>query len=254
MIKFIRIFWGDVEKYKHQILKCDRVDETVFVYGKDNEDFFKKQGFDTYLVSETPYDFSIASDHTMFDHRSLIHKLVAFDLAVKMYGEVVFLDWDCYKTSDIDENFYALLKSGNALQVPLYIYPKTELDKLCESKLNITYKDFFGKLRKYLTELSYNFQSGYVIPNTGFMYCRDTSISSELVKIANEHNLETVPDELAVLLMFKYLDLDEYIDTVEPYVIFGKHHADNSEWNNSQLQLDKYIGSKLFKRIYFHHV
>lgn len=254
MSKFIRIFWGDVKKYEHQILKCDRVDETVFVYGKKNEEYLKQKGFDTYLMSEEPYDHSIASDHTMFDHRSLIHKLVAFDTAVKKYGEVVFIDWDCYKVKDIDEEFFSLLRKGNNLQVPLYIYPKEELNKLCDSDMNIKYKNFFGKLRDYLIDLSYDFEGNYVIPNTGFMYCNNSDISSKLVSIALDNNLETVPDELAVLLMYKDWPMEEYINKIEPNVVYGKHHADNSEWNDCQLNLNKFIADKVYKKIYFHHV
>ena len=254
MIKFIRIFWGDAEKYKHQILKCHRVNETVFVYGKNNEDLFKELGFDTYLMNDEPYDTSIASDHTMFDHRSLHHKLVAFNKAVEIYGEVIFLDWDCYKVKDIDDNFFKLVQSGYSLQVPLYIYPKDTLQELCDSDMNIKYKGFFTKLKDYLTSIGYSHQDNYVIPNTGFMYCRDSLISSKLVELSNENNLETVPDELSVLLYFNKLSFEEYIDTVEPYVIFGKHHSDNSKWNDCQLKLNSFISDKILKDIYFHHV
>lgn len=253
-MKFIRIFWGDVKRYKRQILNCHRVNEVVYVFGKDNQEFFVDKGFETVLLSDDSYDISIASDHTFKDHSSLIHKLVALDAAVKKYGEVIFLDWDCYKVRDIDDNFFTFLKEGNAFQVPLYVYPKTELTKLCESDLDTEYGGFFNKLKSYLDNLSYEFRDSYVIPNTGFIYCRSSDISSKLVTLAKDNKLETVPDELAVMLMFKDLTLNEYIHKVEPNVIFGKHHQTNSDWNECQLQLNDYISNQIRKQIYFHHV
>lgn len=254
MIKFVRIFWGDIKPYKKQILKSHKVNEVVFVYGTDNETFFKDRGYETVLMSKSPYDRSLASNHTFIDHSSLLHKLVAFDAAVKKYGEVIFLDWDCYKIKDIDDNFFELIKEGNNLQVPLYVYPKKELDKLIESDLNKKYKGFFKKLKEYLDKLSYEFENNYVIPNTGFMYCRSSDISSKLISLAKEKKLSTVPDELAVMHMYKDLSLEEFSCKVEPKVVFGKHHETNNYWNDCQLRLNEFISSKVDKNIYFHHV
>lgn len=254
-IQVVRAFWGSLETYKPQIEKAPRYDEETIVWGKDNFEYLVNRGYKCILVSDDPYDYTIAAAHTFIDHSSLIHKLKAIDIAVDKFKEIVFLDWDCYNVKNLDSSFYSTFKEGNELQVPLYVYPKSALDKLVKSDIDIEYYNFFSKLADYLEEHAYKLDDDFIIPNTGFIYCRSKTVTEKLLDIAIKNNLQTVPDELAVLYYAKELnlDLDGFIDTFEPSVINGKYQ-DNPEWIDSQTKLDNYIKSKVAKNIFFHHV
>lgn len=263
-MKFIRIFWGDLDefdgKFANQIKNVSTYNfenEIVFVWGTANDKFLTDLGYKTHKISDLPFNPDFSSKHHMYDHKGLIHKLFAFDLAVQMYGEVVFIDWDCYKVKDIDSNFYDLIKGGNELQVPLYAYPIEVLHNLTVT-IDITYKSFFSKLSSYLEKYAYIYSDSYIIPNTGFMYCRNKEVSHKLLNIALEHKLETVPDELSVLLYSlesNFDTLEDYINKFEPRVIFGKHAGEADPiWNEHLINLYSFIETKINKEIYFHHV
>lgn len=254
-IQIIRAFWGSLETYKHQIEKAPRYDEEIIVWGKENFEYLVNRGYKCTMVSEQPYDYTIAAAHTFVDHSSLIHKLKAIDIAVEKFNEIIFLDWDCYNIKNLDSSFYATIRQGNELQVPLYVYPKEALDRLVKSDIDIEYFSFFSKLADYLEEYAYKLDDDFIIPNTGFIYCNNKTITEKLLDIAITNNLQTVPDELAVLFYAKELelDLDGFITKFEPSVINGKFQ-DNPEWIESQNKLDEYIKAKVDKNIFFHHV
>lgn len=254
-IQIIRAFWGSLETYKTQIETAPRYDEEVIVWGKENFEYLVNRGYKCTMVSEQPYDYTIAAAHTFVDHSSLIHKLKAIDLAVEKFNEIIFLDWDCYNVKNLDSSFYSLVRQGNEFQVPLYVYPKEALEKLVKSDIDIEYYHFFSKLADYLEEHAYRLNEDYVIPNTGFIYCNNKIVTEKLIDIAITNNLQTVPDELAVLYYAKELelDLDGFISKFEPSVINGKFQ-DNPEWIESQNKLDEYIKAKVEKNIFFHHV
>lgn len=261
-MKFIRIFWGDLEvfdsKFKTQITNAAQDiqdNEVVMVWGEENNKFLKDLGYTTYLISNNPWKEEFGMGHHMFNHTSLLHKLYAFNIAVVNFGEVLFLDWDCYKIKEYDKTFYATIRQGNELQVPLYVYPKQALDRLAKSDIDIEYFSFFSKLADYLEEYAYKLDDDFIIPNTGFIYCNNKTITEKLLDLAITNNLQTVPDELAVLFYAKELelDLDGFIAKFEPSVINGKFQ-DNPEWIESQNKLDEYIKAKVDKNIFFHHV
>lgn len=254
-IQIIRAFWGSLETYKHQIEKAPRYDEEIIVWGKENFEYLVNRGYKCIMVSEQPYDYTIAAAHTFVDHSSLIHKLKAIDIAVEKFNEIIFLDWDCYNIKNLDSSFYATVRQGNELQVPLYVYPKQALDRLVKSDIDIEYFSFFSKLADYLEEYAYKLDDDFIIPNTGFIYCSNKTITEKLLDLAITNNLQTVPDELAVLFYAKELelDLDGFIAKFEPSVINGKFQ-DNPEWIESQNKLDEYIKAKVDKNIFFHHV
>lgn len=259
-MKIIRTFWGDVHsmgtRYTDQIIEAinDKLDEVVYVWGIENFNYISNLGFDCKLVSEEPYDYSIASNHTFWDHRSLIHKLKCVDMAVKDYGEIVFVDWDCRKLKDLDDSFYQTLINGNELQVPLYVYPKHALGWLIELTKKEDTNEFFIKLDKFMKLHSYEFGDNYIIPNTGFIYCRNSEITERLLKLCDIYELESVPDEFAVMCYVKELGytLDDYILNIEPNTIAGKLHQEDW-WVKEQDLLNNYISEKINKNIYFKH-
>lgn len=257
-MKVIRTFWGDVHsmgtRYTEQIDEAisDNINEIVYVWGIDNYNFIKSKGFDCKLISEDSYNRNLASNHTFWDHKSLNHKLWVIENAVMEYGEILFLDWDCRLIKKMDDEFYSFLKNGNALQVPLYVYPKKALDWLIHKTKSDTVNPFFHKLKKFMIQYSYSWGENYIIPNTGFIYCRDTNI--KLLKISLDLKLEAVPDEFSVMAyaMDAGISLDDYINLIEPKVIRGKEHTE-SWWVEAQNEFNHYIDSKINKSIYFIH-
>ena len=61
-MKFIRILWGDFDRYKSQIIeaKNDNLNEIVFVWGTENKNKLEDLGYNCHLISENSYDFSIS--------------------------------------------------------------------------------------------------------------------------------------------------------------------------------------------------
>lgn len=260
--QFIRGFWGDINsfsgKYKDQISKSFTLkDELTYVYGSTNnyfiEEKFKRT---TTVVSAYEYDYRLAVNHTLFDHKSLLHKLKIIQLAMNDFDEVIYLDWDMEQVKEVDDTFYKTFE-GFDLQVPLYCYPIDELDKLVESDDNRRYYLFFTKLKNYLKQHAWIRNDSYVIPNTGFFYCNDKKIIDELFKIAKSRQLQTVPDELSVLFYAKELglDIDGYINHFEPTVISGKDCGSES-WNQKGKLLEEFIEEvkQAPKDVYFKHV
>ena len=259
-MKIIRTFWGDLHsmgtRYTDQIEEAskDNLEEIVYVWGRENYNYISNLGFNCTLLSEDPYDYSIASNHTFWDYRSLVHKLQCLDIAVKEHGEVLFIDWDCSLLQELDGNFYSELKQGSSLQVPLYVYPKMALEWLIKKSKEETTNGFFIKLSEYIKLHSFELGKNYVIPNTGFMYCRDEKITSRLLELCDIHNLQSVPDEFAVMCYAKELGytLEDYITKIEPKHIAGKHHPEDW-WIKEQVLLDNYIADRVNKNLYFIH-
>lgn len=256
--KFIRTFWGDVHsmgtRYTDQIESAihDNLNELVYVWGVDNYNFIKSKGFDCKLISEDNYNRDLASNHTFLDHKSLNHKLWVINHAVKEHGEILFLDWDCRLIKPLDDNFYSLLKDGNSLQVPLYVYPKQALDWMIDKTKDEDINPFFHKLKKFITQYSYSWNENYIIPNTGLVYCRECDI--DLLKISLDLDLEAVPDEFSVMAyaLDNKLSLTEYINKHEPKVITGKLH-DEDWWVEKENEFNIYVSNLTNKNIYFEH-
>lgn len=258
-MKFIRTFWGDVHsmgtRYTDQIEEAisDSLNELVYVWGKSNYDYLVERGFDCVLISEDSYHRELASNHTFWDHRSLNHKLWVVDTAVEEHDEIVFLDWDCRLIKPIDSKFYEYLRSGNELQVPLYLYPSTALDWLIDKTEDTDVSPFFHKLKKFMLKYSYRWNEHHIIPNTGFIYRRNSNL--KLLDISLKHKLETVPDEFSVFIhAFNEMgySMIDYIKNFEPNVIGGKEHHEDW-WVNLQNKFDNFINDFIVKDLYFEH-
>lgn len=250
---FIRTFWGDLSKYIHQMddAKLDNLNEKVIVWGKENEKILTEKGFDCHLVHDGPYDTSIASDHTFKDFRSLNHKLKAIEIGLELFQEIVLVDWDCHLIRPIDSEFYTSLKAGGPLQVPLYIYPEKAFVELKKVK---DINPFITELEKQVKANSYKYEGGYVIPNTGFVYCNSLLIAKKLIQLSLDNNLLAVPDELSVMryALDSGLTMEQYIETIEPQVVIGKQH-ELDWWIDDQNTFNEYIEKLKYKKIYFDH-
>ena len=82
--------------------------------GKDNETELKSRGYETRFVEEETSPFA-------YDLLELIYGSIdsSFALALKEYGEVILLDWDCYILRPLDDDFYKELRK-KPIQCPLY--------------------------------------------------------------------------------------------------------------------------------------
>lgn len=254
-MQFIRIFWGDFNRYENQIIeaKKDNLGEKVFVWGYDNYTKLKELGYDCDLINMQPYDYSIANGHTFDHHKSLIHKIKGIDIAMETYSEILFLDWDVRKVKDIDETFYKLIRERHCdLQVPLYTYPKKAFSYMLNTIQEEKMQKFFKKLKLFVDRYSYRRYDNYILPNTGFFYCCDKTIVEDLLDIIEMNKLETIPDELSVFI-FSNADLNSYIKNYEPLVIGAKQHG-YDWWNEEENDLEKYKLNTLKKQIYFEHI
>lgn len=253
-MKFIRIFWGEFERYEHQIIeaKKDNLNEVVFVWGKTNYDKIKKLGYDCILINSEPYDYTIASNHLFLDYRCMIHKIVGIRCALENFDEVIFLDWDCRKVKELDDMFYKLIKyKKSQLQASLYPYPKQSLDFL-ETEVDSTVKLFISKLKEYVPTYSFEFGESYVLPNAGFIYCSNIKIIDKLLDLIKEYALETLSDEFCMFLFTKEFGLDNYIREFEPIVVGKKQHG-YDWWDMEEDKLMNYKQSLIKKQIYFEH-
>ena len=181
-MKIVRTFWGDLhrmgDRYPNQIKNAvnDNLNELVYVWGVDNYKFISELGYECKLISEDNFNRDLASDHIFYDHKSPNHKLYTINQALKDWDEILFLDWDCNVTKNLDENFYKILRSGGSLQAPLYIYPKKSIDWMIEETKKEEINPFFTKLKKLIGKYSYEWKDNYIVPNAGLIYCRDKNI------------------------------------------------------------------------------
>lgn len=254
-MEFIRILWGDFDKYKEQIIqaKQDGLNETVLVWGRSNFEKLKQLGYKCMILGEDAYDYKIAKAHTFEDHRSLIHKIKAIGLALEVFDEIIFVDWDVRKIKEIDSNFYDLIKNKNSeLQVPLYVYPKKAFDILLNDVKEPTMQIFFTKLQYFIEKYSYKVDDNLVLPNTGFFYCSNKKIIDQMLSIIESENLQTVPDELSVFA-WSNCKMNDYILKYEPSVIGVKEHG-YEWWNIEEFELMKYKQTMMNKDIYFEHL
>jgi len=266
-MQIVRTFWGEMNHtYTLQIIDSINLNEIVYVWGKDNYDFIISKGFRCILVSDQPYDYTISKAHHLHDYRNMHHKLVCIDMATKEFGEILFLDWDCKLIKVLDDNFYNRIRSGNSIQVPLYMYPKESLDSLIDNNTDEVMTKFFSNLRKNIKKYSYDWNGCYVLPNTGFVYCRDSSLTSHLCDLSNKLELEILVEEFALYIYTSSMySLEEYIQKIEPSFISGKSNGHgiiqgdeefctmSNIWNNYQNKFNEYVSSIKEKDIYFLH-
>lgn len=256
-MKFIRAFWGDIkvdkEKFINEIRHAakHRLNELVYVWGDENYDILKSFGYECHKVSSERYEFSndIAGDAPKF----FLHKVKAIKEGVDNFGEIVFLDWDCWIAKSIDDGFIQKLRDKNkSIQIPLYSFPKEGyLENEFHRWRNIPEKYKRVTMNHYENvKLGYyDFGTDMVVPCTCFVYCSDSSIINEYIKFWEENEFKYSEECLWYLLLSnKCKTLDEYIQTYEPLVCDAKH-----DWHYNQKELNEYMKSLIPKDLYFIH-
>jgi hypothetical protein len=221
-MKVVRIFWGDniFTKYQKEIINSPRFeDEIVYVWGKDNESYFKSIGYDTYLVSEK-------NSHPKYSNIStFLHKIFTLSIIENHYNEFLFLDWDIhlFNNRTIDKDFYNLIRLGSDLQVPLYSYSLTYkediLEKIKQENIESNYLkyilEFIDKQQINIEKFSWKVDDMFVLPCFCFYYSR-IKLAKDLLKICKETQMETIVDEFSLYLWFSGT-LNEYINKHEPF-------------------------------------
>ena len=261
-MKIIRSLWGYREHTFNEIPKFPlHPNEIVYVWGKENEAMLKKRGFETRYVEEEKSPFAYEILELIYER-----KLIALDLALKEFGEVILLDWDCYILRPLDDNFYSELRK-KPIQCPLYAQHPDCYDALYESipknHPSLNNSNESNKIENHLDIISrgflkWNWKLGesLISPNFGFFYSRDITIGKKLIDIAVKNNIEGCVEEHA---MFIYADctLDKYIEKYHPTCLLGvSDEALNTTTRIGKVQsnFNNYIKSKLKMNIYYEHI
>ena len=131
------------------------IDETVYVWGKENLEYLNALRYDTIYMVDTSGSFEL--------------KLQTLDSAYKQFGEILFLDWDCKTELPLDAIKELRLPSPS---MPLYSYPSD-------------YHPHWDMVEACSWELD-NIR---VLPNACFIYTKDRNIGKELLDIVEELSL-----------------------------------------------------------------
>ena len=260
-MKIIRCLWGkdnhkffekDLKSYHNECILAKENDikygienQMVIVWDESNKEFIEKLGYEYYYMGESN-DFSL--------NTNFLHKLLALNKAMEMYDEILFIDWDCFAQKPLDDTFLNLLKSKGDIQIPLYLYPKEVLDEF--EKINPKVDDDYHYFNMFFYHIIRNgkweFDGGLVIPNAGFIYCRNKEFFKKLLHIQKSNGIISNLEEVCALLYLNdYIkSTDEYLEKIEPLVCLGK---DDFEMQGKQLKLNQYTTNKLNKNIYFVH-
>lgn len=258
-MRFIRAFWGNLnnfnQRHKNEILDASKINdlnEVVFVWGLENYNFIKSLGFNCELVSQNPTEYG--RDYLYDSNQYMLHKLVAIKLGTDLFGEVVFIDWDCLQLKQIDNNFYTQIeKRDSKIQMPLYVYPKNYSEIVFSEWKDIPSKEkeYVIKQQLYLEKYNYDWEGSYVTPNAGFIYCSDARVMDELIDINNMLEIGIASEEMSfVEYTKKYCNsIVDYINRFEPFVCNAKT---NEHFN--QIDLNEFISQLMKKDLYFQHI
>lgn len=261
-IKIVRCLWGN--KKKHEFTeknvdfyhnecseakvfddKFNLKNQIVFVWDNVNKEHIEKLGYPYFYMGDS---LNVPAGFDFY------HKLLGLQKSMELYDEILFLDWDFMIQKELDDVFHKLLRDGNDIQIPLYFYP----DELLKPFEHINAKCNNGM--HYFNMLFYNivryckwkFDNGLVIPNAGFIYCRDKNFFNQLIEIQKVYGITSNIEELCAMI---YLNntiktTREYVNKIEPVVCNGR---EDKEMEGKQALLNAYTMEILNKNIYFKH-
>ena len=258
-LTFIRAFWGDLDnfnqRHRYEIIESannKNLNEVVFVWGADNYKFIQSLGFNCKLIS--PESTQYGNDYLYDSDKYMIHKLIAIKMGVKLFGEVVFLDWDCKQLKPIDNRFYELIKeSDSEIQMPLYVYPNNYSKIVLDSWKDIPLKEkeYVLKQQHYLEKYNYDWNNSFVTPNAGFVFCSNSDIMDELIHINETQKIGIASEEMAMVEYSKRncKSVTDYIKRYEPIVCNAK-----LDDHFNQRELNELISTITKKDLYFQHI
>ena len=196
--------------------------EIVYVWGKENLDYLKEKGYNCIEMDDNEYPY--------FNKEFTQHgkKLIALDKALKEFGEVILLDWDCVPVKDLNQDIIRFKETS----VPVYCYTEKLLKKLKENKL-----------KKELEKYHWKVDDMFITPNFGCVYTRDKKLGEKLLIESIKNNIEYCVEEHA-MFSFANCSLDKFIEKYHPGFCYGRS---NNKINN-------YIDTKIFIDEYFKHL
>ncbi len=260
-VKIIRCLWGkQTHQFKEKNLKFYH-EECIIAKSNDETHQLKNQivfvwdEVNRELMEQIEYPYYYMGDSSELETEfNFIYKLYALKKAMELYDEILFLDWDFLITKQLDNNFFKLLKSRWDIQIPLYFYPKELINlfktmSLEDKSISNYYNNLYDQI---INHCEWRFNDGYVIPNAGFIYCRDKRFFDNLLNTQKNYKIRTNIEEICIAkyLNDKITNIDEYIEKIEPLVCHGKI---GSEMWGKQEELNEYTLQKLKKEIYFIH-
>ena len=221
---FIRGLWGIYDR-SHRITKrrynidkdMKRIRNNsynepfkVYVFGNDNYEQAKKNGFDCVLLDDNPAPFDLIK----YQYRNKL-EIIKYAMEEDGYDEMVYMDWDCVPKKKIPSNFWDVFMSKEAFQANLQTYHRRKCHWRKED------------LRK--------------VPNGGFIYIRDKSISEKVIhlweQLGRQDNDEPSWARLTDDMMGGWKGIERYWELFEPD--FCNLHK-NSSYSNKLLN-DKNI-------------
>lgn len=197
---FIRCVWGIYDNSHRITARRQKIDGDikrikeckfnepfkVYVYGKDNFERLQKEGFDCLMVDECPNPFDLIKHQ--YRHKL---ELIKYAMEKDGYDEIVYMDWDCVPQKKLSDDFWEKCSQRAPIQACLQIYHR----KKCWWRPIDQRK----------------------VPNGGFLYIRDKSIPSEIIKL-----WETIPQENDEPAIAKYIDncMGGWVDTEKNIKMF----------------------------------
>lgn len=253
-VKIVRALWanaGSTHVFK-EIPKLPTIkNQVVYVWGEDLESYIRGLGYDTRLV-----------EHSLFseEHNTEYgRKLVALDLAVQEFGEVLLLDWDCHILRPFEGKFYDYLLSKET-QCPLYAQHKNTSEAFFEAFPNKRDEPFFPEFAKTM-EINFNKYSwkmgdDLITPNFCCVYTRDPKFAKALIDIAVDNKIKGCVEEHAMWI-YANCSLDEYIERHQPHFVQGV--SDDMTNHNlmicrTQKRLNAYVSEKINMDLYLKHI
>ncbi len=261
-MKIVRCLWGGANhqfkekdiKFYHNECYVAKTNDEQFKLG--NQMVFVWDGVNRDLMEEFNYPYHYMGESSKLDIEfNFLYKIYALKKAMELYDEILFLDWDFFITKELDDQFFELLKNKGDIQMPLYFYPKELLDlfksmNLDNKKVSKYYNNLYEQM---IIHCRWEFNEGLVIPNAGFIYCRDKHFFNNILDIQKNKNITTNIEELSAMVYFNQNvnSMDEYIKTIEPIVCHGKTET---EMMGKQILLNEHTNQKLKKTLYFNHI
>jgi len=274
-MKIVRAYWGNDKRRLNEIPKKPLFDdETVFVWGQENVDYFHKLGYSTnhifrldntelkkYTSKEALNNYIQSNKNNYTDPRyshhlkHYAHKLEVLKRADQMFDEYLFLDWDISLAKPLDNNFYNLIRSKGNFQCPLYCYQNTWAKDVINTIPNLSSDsiEFILIQSEQLNKFHWEKENKKVLPCACFIYSNKANKGQELLDIFNKYNLTCCIEEYAIHIMAN-CSLEEYIQKYEPLVLNGKEYDRYlDKMSDSIKELNKYVSTKLNKNIYLYH-
>lgn len=253
-VKIVRVVWANTGSTHvfNEIPKIPTIEnQIVYVWGEDVELYLKGLGYNTVLVSSSIFN--------EFDNTEYGRKLIAMDMALKEFGEVLLLDWDCHILRPLEGEFYNYL-SSKPIQCPLYCQHKNTSEAFYEALPHKRNDESFTKFADVMeinfNKYSWEFGDGLATPNFGAVYSRDKNFAEDLINISIKNNLAGCVEEHAMWI-YANCSLNEYIDRYHPVFVQGvSDERTDYELMISKVQrkLNKFISDNIQMDLYLKHI